>query len=236
MKLALAQINSMVGDLSGNTKKIRDFIGQARLTGADLVVFPELAITGYPPEDLLLKPQFIADSLACLNEIAKSAQGIAVYTGFVDSARGCIYNAGAFIVNGRIREIYRKMNLPNYSVFDEKRYFTEGEKVSVVNYKGLKIGLGICEDIWVDAGPYREEAKKGAKLILNINASPYHINKVKAREAMLKKRARSTRAHVVYVNLVGGQDELVFDGGSMAFDPKGNLIACARQYEEKNRN
>ncbi|HTY12646.1 MAG TPA: NAD+ synthase, partial [Candidatus Omnitrophota bacterium] len=233
MRIALAQINSTVGDLAGNTGRILDLIGRAKKEGAELVVFPELAVTGYPPEDLLFKPQFAAENLKAIKAVCSGTKGIAVYIGFVDQGRGCLYNAGAFMADGKIKEIYRKMNLPNYSVFDEKRYFSEGEKISVVNYKGSRIGLGICEDLWVESGPYREEARKGAKLILNINASPYHIGKIKTREAMLRKRARSTKAHVVYVNLVGGQDELVFDGGSMVFDPKGKLIASAGQYQEE---
>jgi len=233
MRIALAQINSTVGDLSGNAKKIIDFIGKAKEQKADLVVFPELALTGYPPEDLLLKPQFISENLEQIKNIARSVKGIAVYVGFVDLKAGCLYNAGAFIADGKIKEIYHKINLPNYAVFDEKRYFCEGKKSSVVAFNGTKFGLNICEDLWVDAGPYKEEAKKGAKVILNINASPYHIGKVKERADLLKKRAKATKAYVVYVNLVGGQDELVFDGGSMVFDPKGKLIAFAGQYEEE---
>src|SRR3990167_4649580 len=136
-------------------------------------------------------------------------KNIAVYLGFVNLAKDHLYNAGAFIVDGKVKEVYHKMNLPNYAVFDEKRYFKEGEKGSVVNYKGTKIGLGICEDVWVEHGPYQAEVKSGARLILNINASPYHIGKVKEREAMLKARAKQNKAYFVYVNLVGGQDELI---------------------------
>ncbi|MBI5699395.1 NAD+ synthase [Candidatus Saganbacteria bacterium] len=229
MKLALAQINPTVGDLPGNTRKIMDFISRAREQEADLVVFPELAITGYPPEDLLLKPQFISDNLASLKEIVKFSKGIAVYLGFVDRDRKGIYNAGAFIENGRLKKIYHKINLPNYAVFDEKRYFLPGETPAVIN----KIGLGICEDIWVKGGPYLAEVKLGAKLILNINASPYHEGKIKDRQKLLSKRARESRTPLVYVNMVGGQDELVFDGGSMMFNGQGRLLAAARQYEEE---
>jgi len=233
MKIALGQINSTVGDLSGNTSKIIDFIARAGRKKADLIVFPELAVTGYPPEDLLLKPQFVTDNLSQLKKIARECQGLAAYVGFVDRAGGNIYNAGAFLADGKVKEIYHKMNLPNYAVFDEKRYFKEGTKSSVVNYRGVKIGLGICEDIWVERGPYMEEAKRGANLILNLNASPYHKGKILEREGILRSRAKKTKAQVVYVNLVGGQDELVFDGGSMAFDAKGGLIAAARQYQEE---
>lgn len=229
MKIALAQMNPKVGDLAGNTRKIVDFISRARDQEADLVVFPELAVTGYPPEDLLLKPQFITDNLSSLKEIVKHSKGIVVYVGFVDRDRDGIYNAGAFIQNGRLKKVYHKINLPNYAVFDEKRYFLPGEKPAVVN----KIGLGICEDIWVEGGPYRAEVRSGAKLILNINASPYHEGKIKDRQKLLSKRARIGKTSLVYVNMVGGQDELVFDGGSMVFDKQGRLLAAARQYEEE---
>ena len=233
MKIALGQINPIVGDLKYNSAKIIDLIEEARHEKADLVVFPELCVTGYPPEDLVLKPKFIAENLAAVERIVKASKNIAVYLGFVNLAKDHLYNAGAFIVDGKVKEVYHKMNLPNYAVFDEKRYFKEGEKGSVVNYKGTKIGLGICEDVWVEHGPYQAEVKSGARLILNINASPYHIGKVKEREAMLKARAKQNKAYFVYVNLVGGQDELIFDGGSMVIDPKGNLIAACGQYREE---
>jgi NAD+ synthase (glutamine-hydrolysing) len=229
MKIALAQINPTVGDLEGNAKKIIEYIGEAKKQGTDLVVFPELAVTGYPPEDLVLKPQFIIDNLSALKEIVKASKGIGVYVGFVDKKGSDLYNAGAFINNEKIIETYHKNNLPNYSVFDEKRYFKEGTKASVVSFKGVKISLGICEDIWAEKGQY----KGGAKIILNINASPYHVGKMGEREIVLSKRAKATKAHVVYVNMVGGQDELVFDGGSMVFNSKGKLIASASQYKEE---
>lgn len=232
VKIALAQINPTVGDLEGNARKIISFIDRARKQGAGLVVFPELAITGYPPEDLVLKPQFITDNIAALKKIAKAAKGIGVYVGFVDHKGKNIYNAGAFIEDGKIKRVYYKNNLPNYAVFDEKRYFKEGTKTEVVKFKGLKFGLGICEDIWVEKGPYRNEAKAGARMILNINASPYHMGKIGEREAVLKKRAKSTRAYIVYVNMVGGQDELVFDGGSMIVNSKGKVIARAPMFKE----
>jgi len=232
MRIALAQINCTVGDLAGNTKKILEYICRAKEQEVDLVLFPELAITGYPPEDLLLKPQFVTDNLAALRTIVKDCDDLAVYLGFVDRQGKDLYNAGAFIVKRKVQEIYHKMNLPNYAVFDEKRYFREGNKCSVISYEGMKMGLGICEDIWVERGPYEQEAKKGAKVILNINASPYHVSKINERAKMLKARAKSTKAHVFYVNMVGGQDELIFDGGSMAFDPQGKLIASAKQFQE----
>jgi NAD+ synthase (glutamine-hydrolysing) len=249
MKIALAQINPTVGNLEGNAQKIIEYIGKAKKQGSELVVFPELAITGYPPEDLLLKPQFITDNINALKKIVKASKGISVYIGFVDrkgpstrlrraqssrsGRRNDLFNAGAFINNGKVIEIYHKNNLPNYGVFDEKRYFKEGTKASVVSFKGVKLGLGICEDIWVEDGPYKNEARAGAKIILNINASPYHVGKIGEREKVLAKRAKATKAHVVYVNMVGGQDELVFDGGSMVFNNKGKLIASASQYKEE---
>jgi NAD+ synthase (glutamine-hydrolysing) len=233
MKIALAQINPTVGALENNAKKIIEYIEKAKAQGADLAVFPELAITGYPPEDLLLKPQFISNNLDALKMVVKAATGIGVYVGFVDRIGKDLFNAGAFIDNGKIVKIYHKNNLPNYGVFDEKRYFTEGNEPAVVKFKSIKIGLGICEDIWVDEGPYKDEAKVGAKILLNINASPYCIGKINDREKILKKRAVSTKAHIVYVNMVGGQDELVFDGGSMALNSKGKVIARASQYKEE---
>jgi NAD+ synthase (glutamine-hydrolysing) len=232
LKIALAQINPHVGAIGMNADKIISYIDKAKAQGADLVVFPELAITGYPPEDLVLKPQFITDNLNALKDIAKFTKGIAVYVGFVDRDKEHIYNAGAFINNGKIVEIYHKNNLPNYKVFDEKRYFTPGTKTSVVTLKGTKIGLGICEDIWVDANPYIKEAKAGAKLMLVINASPYHIGKIYEREKVIGKRAKATKAHIIYVNMVGGQDELVFDGGSFAVNSLGKVIASAPQFIE----
>ena len=233
MKLALAQINPIVGDLEGNTRKIIENIDRAKAAAADLVIFPELAVTGYPPDDLLLKPQFIDDNLTRLQTIAASAKGIAVYLGFVDRQGRKLYNAAAFIIDGKIKTVYRKINLPNYAVFDEKRYFSEGKVPAIVGFRGTKIGFLICEDLWVDSGPYLAEARLGAKIIININASPYHRGKAREREKLVKARAKRTGAHVVYVNMVGGQDELVFDGGSMVASPRGKLIAAAGQYCEE---
>ncbi|MDD4179207.1 MAG: NAD+ synthase [Candidatus Margulisbacteria bacterium] len=229
MKLALGQINPTVGDLKWNAAQMIELIAEAKKEKVDLVIFPELATTGYPPEDLLLKPQFIADNLAVLKEIAKAATGIAVYVGYVDKKGEKLFNAGAFLVDGKIKAVYHKMNLPNYAVFDEKRYFTAGTKPVVVNYQGWKIGLGICEDIWVDKTPYRNKAD----LIININASPYHLGKASEREKVLSAKAKASKSYVTYVNMVGGQDELVFDGGSMVIDQKGKLIAACEQYQEE---
>jgi len=233
MKIALAQINPTVGDIKGNVRKILEQLAKAKSLGVELLVFPELVITGYPPEDLVLKPQFVNDNLLGLKEIIKHCAGLAVYLGFVNRKGKILYNAGAFVVDRKIKEIYHKMHLPNYAVFDEKRYFAEGKKVSVVNYQGIKIGLGICEDIWVERGPYLDEVRKGAKLLLNINASPYYRGRIFEREKMLKGRARQTKAYIAYVNMVGGQDELIFDGGSMVFNPQGKLMASAKQFQEE---
>ncbi|MBI5400386.1 NAD+ synthase [Candidatus Saganbacteria bacterium] len=233
MKLALAQLNLTVGDIVGNVAKIKQTIQDAKNTAADVVLFPELAITGYPPEDLLLKPQFVTDNLTALKEIAKIGKGIAIYLGFVDRQGTNLFNAAAFIENSKIKTVYHKMNLPNYSVFDERRYFKPGNKVAVVSYKGLKIGLSICEDIWIEKGPYIQAARQGAKLILNINASPYHVGKIKTREKILKQRAKQIKCPIAYLNLVGGQDELVFDGGSMVVNAKGQIIAAAHQYHQE---
>ncbi|MFA6431089.1 MAG: NAD+ synthase [Candidatus Margulisiibacteriota bacterium] len=233
MYLGLAQINPIVGDLSSNVTKIIGVIDEAIDQKVELVVFPELVVTGYPPEDLLLKPQFIADNLAALDKITKACKGIAAYVGFVDKKNNKLYNAGAFIVNGKVVKIYHKMNLPNYAVFDERRYFSEGDKPAIAYYKGVKIGLGICEDLWIEKAPNVKNANKGAKLNLYINASPYHLGKINEREKLLKKKAKAGKAYVAYVNMIGGQDELVFDGGSMMVDPKGKVIAACDQYEEE---
>ena len=233
MKLALAQINPTVGDLDGNTRKIIDYINKAEKERADIVVFPELAITGYPPEDLLLKDQFVMDNLSCFTKIKQASDKIAVYIGFVDKKGKDLFNAAAFIVDCEVKKLYHKINLPNYSVFDEKRYFKDGKNYSIGNYKGQGIGLGICEDIWVKDSPYLEASKAGASIMLNINASPYHLGKIKEREKILGKLAKKTKAYIVYLNMVGGQDELVFDGGSMVFGPKGEKVASAIQYKEE---
>ncbi len=233
MKLALAQINPTVGDLNYNTKKIIDFISQAKAKGAELIVFPELSVTGYPPEDLLLKPKFVSDNIECLSQIEQACESIGCFVGFVDKKGEKLFNAGAFITNKKKRETYHKINLPNYSVFDEKRYFVEGKEPLAVRFQDEKIGFVICEDIWVEDGPYKNEVEQGAGIILNINASPYHIGKIKEREKLLRSRAKSNKAFIVYVNMVGGQDELVFDGGSMVIDPQGRVIARASQYKEE---
>ncbi len=231
-KIALAQINPTVGDLDGNAGKIVQYIKEAREQGADLVIFPELAVTGYPPKDLLLKPSFIEKNKEKFDEIVKETEGIACIFGFVDEVDGKLFNAAALAHDKRVIGAPHKANLPNYDVFDEKRYFCEAEGSQVFDVKGIKVGINICEDIWVDGGPTEAQAKKGANLIVNISASPFHVGKIKEREELLAKRAKENGVTVAYLNLVGGQDDLVFDGGSSVFNEKGELVARCRRFEE----
>jgi len=228
----MAQINPIVGDLAGNRDKIVDYINRARGLRADVVVFPELAVTGYPPEDLVLKPQFVKDNLRTLGEITKATRGITAIVGFVDSNKH-IYDAAAIMNNGRLAHVYHKMLLPNYGVFDEYRYFKPGKRYPVLAVKGVNLGVNVCEDIWFADGPARTQALAGAEVIITINASPYHKGKGKERRQMLAQRARENNVYVVYANTVGGQDELVFDGHSMVLDPKGRLLASGKQFEEE---
>lgn len=235
LRVALAQINVTVGDLPGNEEKIADFIGQAKKAKADLVLFPELAVTGYPPEDLLFKPTFIQRNLKALKQLIPLTKGLTAVIGFVDRGpKGGLTNAAAVAADGRLIARYHKRMLPNYGVFDEKRYFTAGQKPLVVEQRGTKtrMGISICEDIWVEQGPCEEEAAAGADLILNISASPYHAGKLRERERLLARRASRYRRSVLYVNLVGGQDELVFDGGSLVVDPRGRVAFRAPQFKE----
>jgi NAD+ synthase (glutamine-hydrolysing) len=234
LKISLAQINPTVGDLAGNARKILDYTAQAHQAGADLVVFPELAICGYPPEDLLLKKHFVVSNIKALDAIAKKIRGIAVIAGFVDSdAAGKIYNAAALISDGKLQDVYYKQELPNYGVFDEKRYFSVGQKSGMWMVKGVKIGVNICEDIWIDDAIYKTQARSGASVLINLSSSPYQAGKLKVRQDLLMRRARETGVPVVYVNTVGGQDELVFDGGSIIVSPDGSVVARARQFEEE---
>jgi len=233
IKLALAQINPTVGDLAGNSRKILEFVSLAQKAGADLVIFPELAICGYPPEDLVLKKHFVADNIKAIGALARKVRGISVITGFVDSdAGGKIYNAAAFISDGKLQEVYYKQELPNYGVFDEKRYFSRGQNSGIVLINGLKIGMTICEDFWIDQAVYCSQALAGAKILVNISSSPYQAGKLKLRQELLERRAKETGTHLVYVNATGGQDELVFDGGSMVIAPDGKVMARAVQFEE----
>lgn len=233
LRIALAQINTTVGDLTGNRRKILSYIRNSSRQAADLVVFPELSTAGYPPEDLLLKPKFVSDNLKSLQEIAKSVTGIAAIVGFVDrDKKGKLYNAAALIENRKAVSVYRKMLLPNYGVFDEKRYFAQGDKPAIFRLKDTSFGINICEDIWEREGPASLEAHEGAEVLINISASPYHAGKGSIRQKMLSGRASDNSVYIVYVNLVGGQDELVFDGHSLVFDKDGDLVAQGRQFEE----
>ena len=233
LKIALAQINVTVGDLTGNSLRIAQAIEAAAKSKADVVVFPELAICGYPPEDLLLKPHFIQNNIKTIDALAKKVHGLCAIIGFVDSdAAGKIYNAAAFISDGSIKGVYHKKELPNYGVFDEKRYFTPGSSDGIFEINGIKIGLSICEDIWVDNSTYRSQAKAGVKLLINISSSPYEVGKLQVRQDLLVRRAKETKVPIVYVNLVGGQDELVFDGASFAVSADGKVLARAKQFTE----
>ncbi len=232
IRIGLAQINCTVGDLAGNCGKIEEYIERARKAGVDIVCFPELAITGYPPEDLLLKPQFISDNLRAVDQVAGRVKGLTAVVGFVDAGRRGIYNAAAVIYDGQIRGIHHKRYLPNYNVFDEKRYFLAGRKAPVFVLGPVVFGVNVCEDIWYMQGPARNQAHNGARLICNINASPYHSGKILVRQEIAGKQAKANRMVVAYTNLVGGQDELVFDGQSLVMDSTGNLIARAEAFAE----
>jgi NAD+ synthase (glutamine-hydrolysing) len=231
LRIALAQINPTVGDFEGNVSKIIDYIEGSVKAGAQIVVFPELAITGYPPEDLLLKTHFIEDNLEALRKVQKKVKDIIAVVGFVDR-RDDIYNAAAVVYNKKLVGTYHKMYLPNYGVFDEVRYFQAGRKCSVYRIGDVCFGVNICEDIWYPEGPARMQALAGAEVIININASPYRIGKNKFRENMLSTRASDSVAIVVYLNTVGGQDELVFDGDSLVLDENGNISARGRPFKE----
>ena len=231
-RIAMAQMNATVGDLGGNSERIAAAIREARDLGADLVAFPELALPGYPPEDLLLKPQFIRENGDQLLRIAAECQGIAAIVGFID-ADADIYNAAAVIYDGKVLGIYRKMYLPNYGVFDEDRYFAAGSECPVYKINGTPVGVNICEDIWYATGPAVVQRAAGAELIVNINGSPFHAGKRAFREKMLATRAADNGLFVAYVNLVGGQDELVFDGASIILGPDGEIVAEAKQFEEE---
>ncbi len=232
LRIAMAQINCTVGDLEGNSQKIIEYLERAKSFGVDIISFPELAVTGYPPEDLLLTPKFVEDNSGQLKMIAKYTKDIAVIVGFVDKKENEIYNAAAVIYNNKIQGVYHKMFLPNYGVFDEKRYFAPGDKPLVFKFGKFIFGVNICEDIWHKEGPTREQAKLGAKIIFNINASPYYAGKVKKREEVIRSQARPNRIFICHNNLVGGQDELVFDGQSMIVDDFGFIINRAAAFKE----
>ena len=229
VKIVIAQINTVVGDLKGNKDRILSCIKEAGRQKADLIVFPELTITGYPPEDLILKPYFIKENIKCIKDITKAVSDIVAVIGFVDEKKGNIYNSAAVLNNKRIVYVYHKMHLPNYGVFDEKRYFKPGSDNKLINIKDLRFSVNICEDIWVEGGGWRV---KGAQFLVNISASPYHIDKLKERERVIGSKAKKLGIPIVYCNLIGGQDELVFDGRSALFGKDGKIIKEARAFEE----
>ena len=231
IRIGLAQVNTTVGDLEGNSHLICEWIGRARDEGADIVAFPELALTGYPPEDLVLKPGFVRDNLKQLNVVARATKGISAVVGFVDED-GDLYNAAAFMHDGEIKAIYHKVFLPNYGVFDEQRYFAPGHRSPILELSGIRVGVTICEDCWYPSGPMAWQAYHGAELLININGSPYHCGKRAPREEMVAGRAADYGAYVAYVNEIGGQDELVFDGNSVVFDPQGEVVAHAASFRE----
>jgi NAD+ synthase (glutamine-hydrolysing) len=233
LRIALCQINATVGDLAGNAARIRAGIEAATAAGADLVLLPELALTGYPPEDLLLRQHFLTDTATALSELARAVEGIVAIVGFPERAQGSVYNSAAVLARGELRASYRKVHLPNYGVFDEQRYFTAGEAAgATIDLAGHRVGTTVCEDLWVAGAPASAEAAAGARLIVNISASPYHAGKGLERERLFAQRARETGAHIAFCAMVGGQDELVFDGHSFVLAPSGETIGRAAQFAE----
>jgi NAD+ synthase (glutamine-hydrolysing) len=231
LRLALAQINPRVGDLEGNSAKISHRIEEARDAGAELVLFPELVLTGYPPEDLLLKEHFLRACAEALTELAAGVEGIVAVVGYPERTED-VFNSVAVIADGAVRASYRKTRLWNYGVADEERYFQAGPGPAVIDLGGARIGLTVCEDMWVPGAPASEEAEAGAALIVNCSASPYHRHKGLQRERMLQQRARDNLAAIAFCNMVGGQDELVFDGHSVLIDYDGCVLARAPQFTE----
>ena len=246
MKIALAQINPTVGDIKGNSRKIISEIDSAREFGCDLVVFSELTLTGYPPRDLLLKPQFIEENIAALEYIARSCKGISALVGYVSAHTGEIgknlHNTAALLSDGKVAETYYKRLLPTYDVFDETRYFHSGKEPQIIDFCGTKIGLTICEDIWRNTGndsrslyeddPFGELAAAGAQMVVNMSASPYVMGKHDFRKKLFGNQAQKYGLPLFYVNQVGGNDELIFDGSSCVFDKEGQLAAQANSFEE----
>jgi NAD+ synthase (glutamine-hydrolysing) len=247
-RIAMVQMNPMVGDLNGNARRITAWLREAKQAKADLVAFPELAITGYPPEDLLLKPQFVEDNRCALDEVIRACDGLVAVVGYVgqgdhadhrttrqpvvSAGQHELYNSAAMIANRRLIGNYSKWYLPNYGVFDESRYFHPGRRLPLLTVNGTTIGVNICEDIWLPEGPTRALASAGAEVIVNVNASPFHAGKRRSREQMLATRARENGVIVTYTNTVGGQDELVFDGNSVVLDQHGEVIVRGRAFEE----
>ena len=232
LRVAACQLNPIVGDLGGNAERVIAAMAEAEAAGCDLAVFPELMLTGYPPEDLLLKPGFVADNLEALAKVAAASGPCAAVVGFVDQGRD-LHNAAAVCAFGQVHGVYHKRVLPNYAVFDEQRYFAPGDGArELFEIGGVRVGVSICEDAWSPNGPIAEQAAAGAELVVNLNASPYYAGRLAERERMLAVRAADASCCLVYVNMVGGQDELVFDGASMVFTADGTLLARAAQFEE----
>ena len=248
VRIAMVQMNPTVGDLDGNVRLITAWLREAKKAKADLVAFPELAITGYPPEDLLLKPRFVADNCRALQDIVRHCRGLAAVVGYVSQSDGIdpkparspvvsagaheLYNAAAVIADQRLITSYCKWYLPNYGVFDESRYFHPGRRLPLIRLRGTLVGINICEDIWLPEGPTGFQSAAGAEVIVNINASPFHLGKSRIREEMLATRARENGVVLTYTNAVGGQDDLVFDGNSVIFDHQGEVIARGKAFEE----
>lgn len=232
IRIAIAQMDCTVGDLEGNSRKIIGLIRRSRSLGADIVAFPELAVTGYPPEDLLLKPKFVSDNIDALSKIATYVSDIVAVVGYAGQDPSGIYNSAAVLYKRAVRGTYNKVLLPNYGVFDEKRYFKPGGVPRIFKLGDILFGVTICEDIWHLDGPLSHEASLGAKLIININSSPFHAGKLQEREAIAKRAAKAGRFFVTYANMVGGQDEIVFDGQSMIIDPSGKVIHRAEAFKE----
>lgn len=233
LRIAQAQINPRVGDLHGNVELISGVISKVKELGADLVTFPELAITGYPPEDLLIKPRFLQDTEKALQRLARSAQGVVVLAGYAQMNDGQVCNAAAVLHQGQVAGSYQKVELPNYGVFDEERYFQAGQACCLLELSGIRLQLTICEDIWIPGGPVEKCARDaGVQAVLNISGSPFFAGKLALRQDIITGFARRTESHVYYNNLVGGQDELVFDGGSLVAGPDGSLIAQAKRFTE----
>ncbi|MGC9188540.1 MAG: NAD+ synthase [Sulfurihydrogenibium sp.] len=231
IRVALGQINTVLGDFDYNLNKILDYIKEAEKLEADIIVFPELALTGYPPEDLVLKQSFIEKNTEYIKRLSQNVGNIVVIVGFIDKQED-IYNAAAIIHKGEIKGIYHKQYLPNYGVFDEKRYFQEGKKLTILQIENYKFGISICEDIWYPENPINTYSIEGCEIIFNLNASPYSEGKPRKREELLKVRSRDNLVSIVYVNLVGGQDELVFDGNSLILNPDGEILAKGKPFEE----
>src|SRR4051794_26821699 len=231
MRLALAQINTTVGDLEGNRALILERMGESRALGADVVLFPELAVTGYPPEDLLLRPGFIRAARLSLEQIAAATKGITALVG-TPHFDGDLFNACAVCSKGEVQAIYRKRFLPNYGVFDEERYFAAGRDLILLRLDEALIGVTVCEDMWQPGPPATDLALAGAQLLVNVSASPFHVGKDREREEMFQQRARDASAFVAFVNAVGGQDELIFDGHSCVLDDQGEVLARAPGFEE----